>query len=737
MRERRRTSRRARIHSFTEGAPASSYQDERPDSPPEPLTDQILLRFAVHLLAVCAISLPSSVLVKQLHLVLCSLRLTTSPPARSISSTFSASSSVSSTSSSTSSSAASESSSQAVSEQSQAVDTKQNEHNNNKDKKDQQLEDEEAEKEEEEEEEERAKRRALSEALVERFLDENFQQRDGTPRASGSSPRDVSVLPSLLQHLPPGKEVQGYEREAKRLGVPWLMELFEQRIYYYLFLEKFMQQPRTVVRSGRPIPWKRIPGYADAITPFLYEFALCDASSSDPNLITVSKLLLVDQSLLSVFIQMILPKTNVHDFRETIQTISVLSGWFQHDSFQVALPEQFDFVLFLNALKILLESPHFAILTETLTMIYNFLHLFGKRRIPILQLLTTEIFFYKFFLHWDYYLRDLFVRLLLFRVMGEVDEELQQTQEDAKLAVVQSSKDRLKAMVTAQAVEQRSTDRSVLRKIARQRIRCVKTQLEAHQQEESGAELPKKKKSSRSCSNTDGTSFRLAKTDLVYAKEALRQLKAVKEEYNLWKKDPPRDSAGNLQYPKLKMITRQTGAEIGETEETAPQLSGASFRLPITPRDTSGQFGNKNPLSRSGGKKKRRLSLQKIGALVSNSERRERSKQKNREGKDSSRNHSNTTAQKQLSYSPSPPLSADEEADRVERERLRERARSESPPMDLTPLSRAAKSADYSRQALAARSARGPKSSRHSARRLSAHSGDKSKVSKLRDRFRL
>jgi hypothetical protein len=178
--------------------------------------------------------------------------------------------------------------------------------------------------------------------------------------------------------------------------------------------------------------------------------------------------------------------------------------------------------------------------------------------------------------------------------------------------------------------------------------------------------------------------------------------------------------------------------------------------VPVSPHDASGALTGKNALSRSGngGKKKRRLSLQKIGALVSNSERRERSRQKGREkesrsrhkDKDKDRIHQEHGELERdlppVAYSPSPPLSADECESRRREMQRRERARSESPPMDVTPLSRAAKSADFSRQALAARS-RGPKSSRRSTRSgaatrpLSSHSGDKSKVARLRDRFRL
>lgn len=82
-----------------------------------------------------------------------------------------------------------------------------------------------------------------------------------------------------------------------------------------------------------------------------------------------------------------------------------------------SLPENFNFEFFETAISRLLETDHFQIVSRTLIFVYNILDLFnGKARMKFIGHDLLRDRFYHLFLHWSADIRNIFQRIVLFKL---------------------------------------------------------------------------------------------------------------------------------------------------------------------------------------------------------------------------------------------------------------------------------------------------------------------------------
>ncbi|KAL9644612.1 hypothetical protein ABK040_015351 [Willaertia magna] len=82
-----------------------------------------------------------------------------------------------------------------------------------------------------------------------------------------------------------------------------------------------------------------------------------------------------------------------------------------------ALPQNFNYEFFELSIERLLNTDHFQIVSRTLIFIYNILDLFnGKARLKFLGHNLIRDHFYDLFLHWSIDIRNIFYRIILFKL---------------------------------------------------------------------------------------------------------------------------------------------------------------------------------------------------------------------------------------------------------------------------------------------------------------------------------
>lgn len=94
-------------------------------------------------------------------------------------------------------------------------------------------------------------------------------------------------------------------------------------------------------------------------------------------LVQTTVVLLSNDQLLSVFVMIILKKTNAYDSYTVATTIEILNRWFQAiKEKNRLLPSYFDFRFFFEAIDILLHLDHAISTSKCLWLLYNSFTLF-------------------------------------------------------------------------------------------------------------------------------------------------------------------------------------------------------------------------------------------------------------------------------------------------------------------------------------------------------------------------
>lgn len=131
-----------------------------------------------------------------------------------------------------------------------------------------------------------------------------------------------------------------------------------------------------------------------------------------------ARLMLQNSRLLTVLLELRFVKTNPYILDSVFNTLDIADNWFsviKENHFE--LPDNFNYSFFEEAIRRLIETDHFQIITRTLILIYNCIDLFsGIRRSKFVWEFLLKNYFFKLFLHWHSDTRTCFHRILVYKV---------------------------------------------------------------------------------------------------------------------------------------------------------------------------------------------------------------------------------------------------------------------------------------------------------------------------------
>jgi len=195
----------------------------------------------------------------------------------------------------------------------------------------------------------------------------------------------------------------------------FLLGLKEKISHYYMFVYYWSKQI-DIWMNDEPIQYNLIPGYYQIVHSFLIKFHRLTKPKFSTGLVKASKALLhTNNQLLNIYLRMLLPSVNAYDPQGVATMLNVISQWFNQLR-HCKTPIDFDLQYFLSALKVLLQSDHYAIVSSALIFCHNYLDYFPeKEKYRFVAGYLIEELFFKLFLHWSNYVRDIYHRIILYR----------------------------------------------------------------------------------------------------------------------------------------------------------------------------------------------------------------------------------------------------------------------------------------------------------------------------------
>lgn len=251
---------------------------------------------------------------------------------------------------------------------------------------------------------------------------------------------DVTVHPTYLSmldwqqhfyhHLP---EENNPEYEAVITEERWQSRMEKRGIAYFRFISQWANDVKRLF-VHQNVPWQDIPGYNIILKSFLLELKERRVENYSEALITAAKSLLRSPSILSVFVVVVFSKTNLHNFKDVIESLKVISSWFSiiYER-QTSLPATFVSIFFIQALRSILSDERALNIAHGFKLIYRNYQVFSPdmKQQLVADLLLSEAA-YRYMFHWSQVVRKGFWELLLYRLqsletlpvvnMTEVDE---------------------------------------------------------------------------------------------------------------------------------------------------------------------------------------------------------------------------------------------------------------------------------------------------------------------------
>eukprot|EP00347_Sterkiella_histriomuscorum_P020965 403335778 len=164
--------------------------------------------------------------------------------------------------------------------------------------------------------------------------------------------------------------------------------------------------------------WQDIPGYPQVLKAFLQELKTVPILDYPDALIEASYIFLTNSQLLTIFSTIVFKKTNVYDSAAMTRSFDLITKWIlminkKGESF----PSNFDFSFYFQAVNIALEKvDHNLSTTKVLWSLYKTLSIFPLEQRLILTHEFIRKYFYRFFFHWSYNIREVFFMLLLYEI---------------------------------------------------------------------------------------------------------------------------------------------------------------------------------------------------------------------------------------------------------------------------------------------------------------------------------
>lgn len=181
---------------------------------------------------------------------------------------------------------------------------------------------------------------------------------------------------------------------------------------------------RNIALMQQP-PWKSIHGYPILLKAFLLSMKSTPVEKMSAQIFWCASSLLKNPSLIKVFTQVILAKTNLHNTVAVMTALDEVGDWMtmlEHatntNTGESPFSTSFDWALLVKALSLALSSDHFAVLSATIAFIFN--HIQHWPPFPQ-SVVAREVLFNRFFLklfgHWEAQVRRAYMRLIVFRFL--------------------------------------------------------------------------------------------------------------------------------------------------------------------------------------------------------------------------------------------------------------------------------------------------------------------------------
>jgi len=223
------------------------------------------------------------------------------------------------------------------------------------------------------------------------------------------------------------KECTLKEREAA-----WVKTMLKHPKHYYFLIKEYVDVLLVMFQGLEDaIPWKEAPGYSVVIRPLLRQIQHSPPTNHSPMFIDCCKKLMHNPHLLSVFLHLLFPRTNIHDSVAVYSCCDLVISWFGAlQEHRLPLPSSFDFDYFFGVLETLLSCSHYVVNTEALLMIWNVMVCFsGEQRRRLCETILLGKFFFVFFLHWESSIRSIYQHLLLYKVQRGMTSLYEETRD--------------------------------------------------------------------------------------------------------------------------------------------------------------------------------------------------------------------------------------------------------------------------------------------------------------------
>lgn len=207
-----------------------------------------------------------------------------------------------------------------------------------------------------------------------------------------------------------------WRRRMATRGECFCMLLQEWAAHVYNRNIALMQQPQ----------WKSIHGYPIFIKAFLLSMKAMPVERMSPQIFWCASSLLKNPSLIKIFTQVILGRTNLHSTIAIMTALDEIGEWMSTLESTAPSPNStaspystsFDWALLVKALALALSSDHFAVLSATIAFVFNHIHKWppGPRNVIARELMFNR-YFLKLFGHWEAQVRRAFLRLVVYRFL--------------------------------------------------------------------------------------------------------------------------------------------------------------------------------------------------------------------------------------------------------------------------------------------------------------------------------
>ena len=217
------------------------------------------------------------------------------------------------------------------------------------------------------------------------------------------------------------KELPQYQDNLRILASLMGMKRWEERIEkrgvaFFLIVSKWAEYVSATIVKNQFL-WKNIPGYATILRVTLHEMKTRMISEYPESLIEATCKLLANEKIISVFMDILFMKTNIHSSVDVKKTLDIVDSWFQVlGSDGKKFPANFDFNFFFKAIDLLMDYDHSISTPKVIWLIYRIFHI-----VPLEEqlILSEKLFKHRFmdlFLSWSWNIRTVYYKLLLYQL---------------------------------------------------------------------------------------------------------------------------------------------------------------------------------------------------------------------------------------------------------------------------------------------------------------------------------